>query len=43
MTRHICADTQLQWYGPCSHLPKLTADEGDRLIALLRVELNPDG
>ena len=43
MTRHICADTQLPWYDPCPHLPKLTADDGDRLIALLRAELNPNG
>ena len=43
MTRHICADTQLSWYDPCPHLPKLTADDADLLITLLQAELGPKG
>jgi len=41
MTRHICADTQLDWYDPCADLPKLVADEADLLIETLRAELRP--
>lgn len=43
MTRHICADTQLDWYDPCKDLPKLVADQADLLIETLRAELRPDG
>ena len=43
MTRHICADTQLSWYDPCAHLPKLIADQADLLVATLRAEVQPDG
>ncbi len=42
VTRHIYADTQLPWYHTCEDLPKLTEDDADRLIDLLRAELRPD-
>ncbi|MBL9052571.1 MAG: hypothetical protein JNN02_02470 [Tabrizicola sp.] len=41
MTRHICADTQLDWYDPRKDLPTLVVDEADHLIGLLREELRP--
>ncbi len=42
VTRHIYADTQLPWYHTCEDLPKLTEDDADRLLDLLRAELRPD-
>jgi len=42
VTRHIYADTQLPWYRVCEDLPKLSEQDADRLIALLRSEHNPE-
>ena len=41
MTRHIYADTQLPWYQVCEDLPKLVADDADRLLEQLRQEVQP--
>ncbi len=42
VTRHIYADTQLPWYRVCEHLPKLTEADAERLISLLRSEVQPE-
>lgn len=42
MTRHIYADTQLPWYHVCEDLPKLTGQDADALIEMLRQEHRPD-
>ena len=41
MTQHIYADTQLPWYQVCEDLPKLVADDADRLLEQLRQEVQP--
>lgn len=41
MTRHIYADTQLPWYQVCEDLPKLVADDADRLLEQLWQEVQP--
>ena len=41
MTRHVYADTQLPWYQVCEDLPKLVADDADRLLEQLRQEVQP--
>ena len=42
VTRHIYADTQLPWYHVCEDLPKLVAEDADRLLDALRRETTPD-
>lgn len=41
VTRHIYADTRLPWYHVCEELPKLTEDDAELLIELLRSEHRP--